>query len=92
MPSNPREVMAFRTDGFGHRSQVPDFVSEMDLFWNVPTNETTFSRTFRKREKVTYSGERPSKSHCVTDGGLYFTGRKDSSISSLTFPPHAWRV
>jgi hypothetical protein len=59
MPGNPGEVMAFCTDRFGHRSQVPDFVSEMDLFWYVPTNETTWSRTFRKREKVTYSGERP---------------------------------
>jgi hypothetical protein len=26
------------------------------------------------------------------DGGLYFTRPKDLSISSLTFPPHAWRV
>jgi hypothetical protein len=59
MPGNPGEVMTFRTDRFGHRSQVPDFVSEMDVFWYVPTNETTCSRTFRKREKVTYGGERP---------------------------------
>jgi hypothetical protein len=59
MRGNPGEVMAFRTDGFGHRSQVPDFVSEMDLFWYVPTNETTCSTTFRKREKVTYSVEQP---------------------------------
>jgi len=87
MRGNPGEVMAFRTDGFGHRSQVPDFVSEMDLIWYVPTNETTCSRTFRNTAE---SG--PSKAHCVMDGGLYFTGRKDSSISSLTFPPHARRV
>jgi len=45
--------------GVAFISQVPDFVSEMDLFWYVPTNETTCSRTFRKREKVTYSGEHP---------------------------------
>jgi hypothetical protein len=41
-----------------------------------------------ERERKWHTAEScPSKAHCVMDGGLYCTGRKDSSISSLTFPP-----
>jgi hypothetical protein len=46
----------------------------------------------KERESDIQRRAAPLKAHCGMDGGLYFTGPKDSSISSLTFPPHAWRV
>ncbi len=78
--------------GIAFISQVPDFVSEMDLFWYVQQMRQ-HAQQLSERERKWHTAESgPSKADCVMDGGLYFTARKDSSISSLTFPPHAWRV